>query len=71
MRVWIAAQASENGIAVRCSDPPVARLLLYRVRKLLGDSELAGFTIAASPDNPEGELWIVKNAANKLHLRLL
>lgn len=54
------AATAPFGIAVRVSNVYVARAVLYRVRKLLGDSALAQLQIRVSPDDAEGELWLVR-----------
>jgi hypothetical protein len=55
--------SSTCGQVLRTNDPIKARATLYRVRKLLGDSELASLHIRVSPDDSEHELWLVKRSA--------
>lgn len=51
------AGASTYGIAVKVSNVRDARNILHvRLAKL---PELRGLTIAGSPFNPEGELWLI------------
>lgn len=64
MSIWqeflYAALQSEFGIAISVGDPTRAKQALYRAQRL--DASLAGLSIRTSPKNPQGELWIVKNA---------
>lgn len=64
-----AAASAEYGIVLKTNDPAKARATLYRVRKDLGDTELAKLMIRVSPDDSEGELWIIRNASHMLDLK--
>jgi hypothetical protein len=55
-----AAISATFGLVVRTNDPYKARAMLYRVRKELGDTELAGLHIRVSPDDTEGSLWVIR-----------
>lgn len=58
--ILLAAASATFGIIVGTNDPYKARAMLYRVRKELGDSTLAGLHIRVSPDNTEGAVWIIR-----------
>lgn len=62
--IWYEALASEHGIVVKTSDPVGTRQRLYAVRKELGDPDLDQITIAQSPTDPKGELWLVKRKSD-------
>jgi hypothetical protein len=55
------AASAEYGIAIRTSDPYRARTELYNARKELNDPTLTGLQIRVSPDNPNGEIWLLRS----------
>lgn len=55
-----AAQASERGICIATSNPDLLRQQLYATRRQHGQ-DFAGLSFIISPENPQSELWIVKN----------
>lgn len=57
---WYAALSSARGIILKVDDPTLAKQKLYAMRKALRDPELEGIAIMTSPNDPEGELWLVK-----------
>jgi hypothetical protein len=61
--ILYAAASAEIGIVVRTNDPVRARLALYKVRRELGDTELAKLQIRVSPTDSEHEIWIIRNAS--------
>ena len=56
------AASATFGLVVKTNDPYKARAMLYRVRKELGDTELAGLHIRVSPDDSEGAIWIIRRS---------
>lgn len=64
-----AATQATHGIVVHTNDPARARATLYRVRKLVGDSEFNHLMIRVSPDDTEHELWIIRNSSTMLDLK--
>ena len=56
-----AAASAEIGLCIKTNDPYKARASLYRFRKDLGDHELKQLQIRVSPNDSEGELWIIRN----------
>jgi hypothetical protein len=50
---------AELAIRVKTNNPTRARLSLYNTRKALGNVEFAQLQIRVSPDDPEGEIWII------------
>jgi hypothetical protein len=65
------AATSEVGIVVRTNDAARARLILYKVRKDVGDVELSSIAIRVSPDDSEHELWLLRNASHLLDIKAL
>ena len=61
LTVLQAAAAAEIGLCVKTNDPYKARASLYRFRKSLGDATLATLQIRVSPNDSEGEIWILRN----------
>jgi hypothetical protein len=62
--ILLEAASSPHGITVDLEPtepiPNLAHVAKDRLRAaVLADAELHGLTIAFSPDNPEGELWIM------------
>ena len=55
-----AAKASAYGLVIGTSNAAKARASLYRVRNMLGDTELRELQIRVSPDDSEHELWIIR-----------
>jgi hypothetical protein len=56
------AKDATFGIIVKTNNPTKARAAFYRTRKLLGDVELDPLHIRVSPDDSEGELWIIRRS---------
>ena len=56
--ILFSALAADNGIKVTTSDPASLRQKLYAERRK--DSTFASLSFVISPENPSGELWIVK-----------
>ena len=52
------ALASEHGIVVTTDNVRLLKQRLYAARKK--DEDLACITLATSPTNPNGEIWLVK-----------
>jgi hypothetical protein len=55
------ALSADYGIKVTTSDPELLRQKLYKERR--GDSTFLPLSFVISPENPKGELWIVKREA--------
>lgn len=66
-----AASEAHVGIVVHTNDVARARAMFYRVRKLLGDTTLDQLSIRVSPDGPDNELWIIRNASQLLDLKAM
>lgn len=64
-----AAVNSRHGITVPTNDPQRCRLALYATRRLVGDVEFNKLIARVSPDNSEGELWLVKDSVQLLDLK--
>lgn len=60
--VLMAASTAELGIVLTTNDPPKARACLYKFRRDFGDPTFADLHIRVSPNNAEGELWILRHA---------
>lgn len=56
------ALASPRGIVLAVTDFVPCQAKLYKARKDSGDPALAALQFRRSPQNPEGEIWIVKGA---------
>ena len=69
LAIWKAALSSTVGIRVGTNDPTRARALMYKVRSTAGDVELNPLMIRVSPDDSEGELWILRNSVHVLDLK--
>jgi len=54
-----AAVTSAFGLRLRVSNPVRARQALYRFRKEFGDPSFEDLMLKVSPDDPEGELWLL------------
>lgn len=54
------ALSSPHGIVVLADDPVSTKQRLYRLQRQ--DPTLEGLSFRTSPDRPESEIWIVKNA---------
>jgi hypothetical protein len=48
------------GLVVRTDNPTMAKQRLYAARRKSGDPDLDRLQFLTSPDNPSGEIWIVK-----------
>ena len=59
-----AGASSELGIVIKTNDPMKARANLYRVRKELANPEWIPLTIRVSPNEPENEIWLIRNASS-------
>jgi hypothetical protein len=55
-----AAASADLGIVVKTNDPYKARYSLYNTRKLLGDFTHKELQIRVSPNDADGEIWIIK-----------
>lgn len=64
MDIWLeflySALRSPYGIAISVDDHIKAKQRLYRAQK--SDPSLVELSFRTSPDDPKGEIWIVKNA---------
>jgi hypothetical protein len=58
--VWYEALASELGVVIKTGDPQGTKMKLYAIRKELNDPDLDQISVMQSPDDPGGELWLVK-----------
>jgi hypothetical protein len=57
-----AAASAELGLVIRTNDPVRARTALYSARLKIADTELQGLQIRVSPNDPEGEIWLINTA---------
>jgi hypothetical protein len=57
---------SERGIVVEVSDSKADAQKLYRARSDSGDPKLKELKIHRSPTHPDTQLWIVKNAKERV-----
>jgi hypothetical protein len=57
-----AAIMSRHGVVVAVSDAPSAKQQLYKERAK--DPSLLGLQLRTSPDDPDHEIWIVKEKPN-------
>ena len=62
MTILYAACSAMLGIVVKTTNPTRARQLFYATRNELGDPTLNDIQIKASPDNVEGEIWIIRKS---------
>jgi hypothetical protein len=60
--ILYAAKDAELGLIIKTNNPYKARASLYKARRDLGDVELAKLQIRVSPDDSEGELWILRES---------
>ena len=58
--IMYAACSAAVGIIVKTTNPTRARQLFYATRQAIGDIALKDLQIRASPDNIEGEIWIIR-----------
>lgn len=56
-----AAACADIGLCVKTNDPYKARASLYKFRKDIGDVTLTSLQIRVSPNDSEGEIWILRN----------
>lgn len=56
------ALGTQHGIVIAVSDADASKQALYRARAKAGDADLDGLQLRTSPTEPQGEIWIVKNA---------
>lgn len=56
------ARSATHGVVVLTNDPAKARATFYRVRKMLGDVDLAEIQIRVSPNDTEHELWLINRS---------
>lgn len=54
------ALSATYGVVVATSNAARARTAFYAARNKIRDSELAQLQIRVSPDDSEGELWIIR-----------
>jgi hypothetical protein len=59
LTVLQAAATTDLGLIVKTNNPTRARAMLYVVRQKVGDTQLADIQIRVSPDDPEGEIWLI------------
>jgi hypothetical protein len=57
-----AAIMARHGVVVAVSDAPSAKQRLYQERAK--DPSLLGLQLRSSPDDPDHEIWIVKEKPN-------
>lgn len=58
--ILYAAISAEFGLVIKTNNPYKARASLYKVRRDLGDTELAALQIRVSPNDSEGEIWLLR-----------
>lgn len=58
------ALASQLGIVISVTDANAAKQSLYQTRSKLSDPSLGCLQFRTSPDNPAGEIWIIKARVN-------
>jgi hypothetical protein len=69
LAIWKEALGASVGLRVGTNDPTRARAQMYKVRTMIGDVDLSSLMIRVSPDDTEGEIWILRNAAHVLDLK--
>jgi hypothetical protein len=62
--ILYSALATPLGIVVAVSDVEAAKQQIYRTRASTGDPSLACLQLRTSPDNPTGEIWLVKGPSH-------
>lgn len=60
------ALESPLGVAVPTSDPELLRTRLYQARSKAMNPDFRFLTFTPSRSNPSGELWIFRNAEQKV-----
>ena len=58
--ILYAAISAEFGLVIKTNNPYKARASLYKTRRAIGDTELAKLQIRVSPNNSEGEIWLLR-----------
>ena len=61
--IFAAACSADIGIVVRTDAPLRARQALYKFRQAVADPAYADIHIRVSPNDPEGEIWIMRRQA--------
>lgn len=56
------AAVSPFGVVIKTNSPIRARAAIYEVRKITGDSRFTELQIRVSPDDAEGEIWLLHSA---------
>lgn len=58
------ALAADYGLVISTPDPDAVKQALYRERSKLSDSALGCLQLRTSPDDPTGEIWIIRSRIN-------
>lgn len=65
LSVLRSALQSERGVVVSVSDATLAKQQMYRARGEAPGEGLDDLQLRTSPDDPIGEIWIVKGKPNE------
>jgi hypothetical protein len=58
--ILTAAASAAVGIVVGTNNPTKARAAIYKMRRDFANPEFDNIHIRVSPDNSEGELWLIQ-----------